>query len=428
METKNTRREESLFGALLSLKGNPRACVYTEPLWGIPYNLYLPFFTLYMFTLGVTDVQIGLLISIGLFLQMFSSLLGGVLTDKFGRRKTTLWADVVSWTIPCLIWAFARDFRWFFAAALFNGMFMITHNSWQCLMVEDADHSQLVTIYNWVHISGLLAVFFAPLSGYFIGRFSLIPVMRVLFVISAVVMTSKFVILYIFCTETGQGLIRLREAKDVSLLRMVFGYKDVLVQIFKTPATVRVLVLISLLNIQQLISTNFFSLYVTQNLHIPEQYLAAFTIVRAAIMLLFFFFAQAGLTKIPIHAVMLGGLVMYIGSHALLLSTSAGAVPLLILYAAMDACAAALFLPRRDVLLMRNMDPKERPRIMSLLTVIMLGATSPFGYVAGLLSNLNRSWPFMLNVVLFLLMWRLIIMEKKKTDHNTRDAGLRDNS
>jgi len=125
----------------------------------------------------------------------------------------------------------------------------------------------------------------------------------------------------------------------------------------------------------------------------------------------------------PIHAVMLVGLIMYIGSHALLLGTPAGSVPLLILFTAMEACAAALFMPRRDVLLMRNMDPKERPRIMSLLTVIMLGVTSPFGYAAGLLSNLNRSWPFILNVALFLLMGCLIVMEKKKADDNPGNEG-----
>ena len=407
--------EESFFGALLSLKGNTRACIYTEPLWAVPYNLYLPFYTLYMFSLGVTDVQIGLLISIATFLQMFSSLLGGVLTDKFGRRKVTLWGDVVAWSIPCVIWAFARDFHWFFAATLFNGMFMITHNSFQCLMIEDADQNRLVTIYNLLYVAGLLAVFFAPLSGYFIGKFTLVPVMRVLFVISAALMTIKFVILYICSTETGRGRIRIKETKRVPLTRMVLEYKYVMIQIFKTPATLRMLVLISLFNIQQLVSANFFSLYVTQNLQIPEQYLAAFTIVRAAIMLMFFFFAQTRLTKMSIHSVMMGGLVMYTGSHALFLLTPSGAVPLLFLFAAIDACAAALFLPRRDALLMRNIEPGERSRIMSLLTVIMLGVTVPFGYAAGFLSNINRSWPFMLNVALFLLMGCLISIDKEKS-------------
>ena len=51
--------------ALTGLKGNPRACVYTEPLWGIPFNLYGPYVTLYMYALGLGDSRIGLVISIG---------------------------------------------------------------------------------------------------------------------------------------------------------------------------------------------------------------------------------------------------------------------------------------------------------------------------------------------------------------------------
>ena len=33
---------------MLSLRGNQLACLYTEPLWGIPYNLYVPFVSVYM--------------------------------------------------------------------------------------------------------------------------------------------------------------------------------------------------------------------------------------------------------------------------------------------------------------------------------------------------------------------------------------------
>ena len=41
--------------------GNPRTLVLIEPLWGVPYNLIAPFATLYMYTQGITDVQIGLI-------------------------------------------------------------------------------------------------------------------------------------------------------------------------------------------------------------------------------------------------------------------------------------------------------------------------------------------------------------------------------
>ena len=77
-----------------------RACVYTEPLWGIPYNLYTPYVSVYMLALGLTDAQIGLIVTISLVLQIFSSLMGGVVTDKLGRRKTTFIFDTISWSIP----------------------------------------------------------------------------------------------------------------------------------------------------------------------------------------------------------------------------------------------------------------------------------------------------------------------------------------
>ena len=63
--------------------------VLTEPLWGIPYSLYAPYFSVYMLALGLHDSQIGLVASINLGLQVFWSLMGGAITDKLGRKRTT---------------------------------------------------------------------------------------------------------------------------------------------------------------------------------------------------------------------------------------------------------------------------------------------------------------------------------------------------
>jgi len=43
-----------LIHTLKNLRGNARACVYTEPLWGIPFNLYSPYISVYMIALGMT--------------------------------------------------------------------------------------------------------------------------------------------------------------------------------------------------------------------------------------------------------------------------------------------------------------------------------------------------------------------------------------
>ena len=399
---------------LKSLKGNPRYCVITEPLWSIPWALYFPFFTLYMFYLGLEDADIGVLISIGLFMQMFTALLGGVLTDKFGRRIVTFAADLVSWSIPTLIWAFAQDFRWFLAAVIFNSFWQVSGVSWQCILVEDAPPDKIVQLYNLIYIAGLLAVFFAPISGYFIGVYSLVPVVRVLFGIASVSMTLKFIIFYLYSTETGQGKIRLKETAGVPIKKLLGEYGGVLKQILKTPATWRVLILITLIHIQQMTSGNFFALYVTQDLALPEQFLTIFPILRAAIMLVFFLGIQDRLNRFPQYAVMLVGLGLYISGFVLLILTPPGVISLLVIFTAMDACAAASLLPRRDALLFKNVDPAERARITSLLTVIMLGVASPFGIIIGRLSGIDRRIPFTVCVGLFLLMGVIVSMERKK--------------
>ena len=75
-------RRNAMVQALLEMNRNPRLCILCEPLWGIPYQLYVPFATLFMYKLGVDDVHIGFLLSIGMVLQVVASFFGGHLLGK----------------------------------------------------------------------------------------------------------------------------------------------------------------------------------------------------------------------------------------------------------------------------------------------------------------------------------------------------------
>jgi DHA1 family tetracycline resistance protein-like MFS transporter len=132
---------------LKNLRGNARACVYTEPLWGIPYNLYAPYASIYMLAFGLSDSQIGLITSIGLAVQIFWTILSRALTDKFGRKRTTLIFDILSWSVPCVIWALSQNFTYFLVAAIVNSAWRVPQNSWQCLLVEDTDPHLLFVDY-----------------------------------------------------------------------------------------------------------------------------------------------------------------------------------------------------------------------------------------------------------------------------------------
>lgn len=412
-----------LLTTLIGLRGNPRACVYTEPLWGIPYSLYVPFFTLYMYALGVNDQQIGFLISLGMIFQVFAALLGGILTDKLGRRLTTVIFDVLSWSVPTLIWAFSQNFWWFLVAAIFNSLWQITNNSWNCLLVEDCEPNQLVHIYTWVTISGLLAVFFAPISGILVRTLTVVPAVRILFGLTFIMMTTKFIILFRYSRETERGEIRRRETKGVSIWAMLRQYKSVLTLMLHTRETLQVLGIMLVLNITSMISGSFFSLYVTQNLQVPDAWLAYFPMVRAAVMLIFIFSVQTMLNRLPFHIPVMTGLVLYLASQVLLIAAPAGQPIWLILYVLCEALAFALVVPQKDTLLVLFVNPEERARIISLLYVAMIGLSAPFGTVAGLLSARSRQLPFVLNMVFYLLSMILVIRMRQESRNRSSQAS-----
>ena len=394
-----------MFSFLFKLKGNAKPCILVEPLWGIPMNLYTPFVALFMFSLGLGDTQIGLILSIGLASQVVFAFIGGVVTDKYGRRKTTFIAEFFAWSIPTLLWAFSQNFWWFVAAAVFNGVRNITLVSFECLWVdEEAEERKVTMVFNWIFICGLLSVFFAPLAGYFVQVQGVVPVMRVLYIFAFVSMSAKFTLLYIFSKETERGKERMEATKNTSLFRLLWGYKDVFAQIFRSREMVKAMVLMALEGITIVIITGFFALYATQNLDLPEVFLAYFPILRAVVMLIFMLGIQNKFNRYNTIKVMLAGLLLYVAAFSLLLSAPAGNWLWIAAFVVIDACASALFLPRMRGLAAHLIEPEERARIRSLFHVVVLAVSTPFGALAGVLADINRQLPFILVLGIFVVM------------------------
>lgn len=394
-----------MFRALGELKGNTKACVLTEPLWGIPNSLVAPFASVYMLAFGASDVQIGLIVSLTLFVRTLSAMLSGAITDKLGRRRTTFIFDIICWSLPCLLWAMARDTAWFYAAAVFNGCWQITDNSWTCLLIEDADKRMIVHIYNWVYVSAQLSVFFAPLAGLLVGSLGIISAMRILYGFSFVSMTVKFLILYLYGGETQVGEARMRETKGKSIFLVLSEYRQLIPRFFHSREMLLATVISILFTATSTVMDSFFGVYTTQSLGIADQYLALFPIIRSAIMLLFLFFLQTKLERFGFRHPMMAGVLLYLASHAVLILPQLlwGAQSLLIpvLYTLMQSCAHGLVMPRKDTIVALSLQHEERARMTSILTMLVLFVNIPFGSLAGFLSKTNRSLPFALNIALF---------------------------
>ena len=383
-------------------KGNPRTLVLIEPLWGIPYNLIAPFATLYMYTQGVTDVQIGLILSITMVVQVCFSFFAGILADKLGRKTTTMMGDFFGWGLACLVWAASQNFWLFLLAALLNCFEQINQTAWYCLLIEDADQRDLVGLYTWINIGGLVAIFFAPISGMLVSANSVVPVVRVLYLLFALTMMTKCFITYKFCHETRQGQVRKAETKGVSPFRMLGEYRQLIPMLLKNRAVVKAVAVSVLLYIANVVNTNFFSLYVTQRLGLSDNYLALFPILNAGVMLVFMVGIQHKLNALKFRAPLWAGLGLYAVGALVLLLSPVGGLGFVLLNVFLTAVAASLVNPRKDALLQLNLDPQERARLNALIMASTVALSSPFGYLAGWLSSMDRRLPFGFMILLFL--------------------------
>jgi len=117
--------------------------------------------------------------------------------------------------------------------------------------------------------------------------------------------------------------------------------------------------------------------------------------------LAFFFVVMPRLNKMHFKAPMVVGFLGFIASQAVLITAPELGYASLALSVFLEACGFAAVGPLVDRLTVLTINAKERARIQSILYVGIILLTSPFGWIAGTLSEVSKDLPFVLNIVLF---------------------------
>ncbi|GHU22600.1 hypothetical protein FACS1894164_05290 [Spirochaetia bacterium] len=391
-----------LLQTIFELRGNPRACVYTEPLWGLSMNLCLPYASVYMAALGIADADIGLSATVYMVSQVVFAFLSGPITDKLGRRKTTAIFDFLAWCIPCLIWWRAENFWFFIVAALFNGTMKVTTNSWDCLLVEDAEKDKITSIYSLVIMCGQLSALFAPISAVLVSKLTLIPAIRILYINAFVVMTTKLTLLYIFSRETRTGVVRMAETKGKSIWELAAGYRGVLGIIAHSPGTIFSLVIAALVGIVSMVNVTFWQIIASKKLLVPDSLLPMFPMLRSIVAIIFFWTLIPRIMKRGFRFPLLTGFICYVVGQTILILTPVGIAryPLLCVSLLFDGFGSGILAMLAESLVALHVNKAERARVMAIQHMIIMGVTAPFGWIAGILSSISRSLPFVLTIIL----------------------------
>lgn len=187
-------------------------------------TMLFPFFSLYITQkFGVGMTQAGILLGMTSFFGLFGSMVGGAVTDRFGRRNLILFGLTFS-GLSSLLFGFARDIRILYPLVVIVGLLSrLSVPAHDAMMADILPEEKRQEGFGIMRVAFNYAWIFGTALGGLIAARSFL----ILFIADAVLSVTVALILYRFLPETKPA--SLPEAKkDESLLKTVAGYRIVM--------------------------------------------------------------------------------------------------------------------------------------------------------------------------------------------------------
>ncbi|CAM4284522.1 MFS transporter [Paenibacillus tarimensis] len=396
------------------LQGNSRGCLAFEPLFLIPYSMFTVYATIYMYELGLSEVAIGWITTISLIVQVFSSFLSGYLTDRMGRKKALLYFDILSWSFGTLLWAISQNFWFFLAAALVNGFQRVPHTAFYCLLVEDTnpkDRTYVFTILQFISVVGGL---FAPLGGLIVLHYSLVPGMRIMYVLACILMTLQFIGRHLTTHETEMGLRKISETSQIGWKENLADYGSAIRGVLANPALMLIFGVYILFNFQMTLKGTYLSLYLADHLHLDSGLISLVPAVSSVFMLLTMWLIMPRIPERFASRAMFWGFAVSLVSNVLLAAAPADGLVWIGLSTVLAAVGTMICSPILEAEVANAIDDEQRAKVFSILSVLILLIISPTGIIGGWSYRLDPRAPMVLVAVAFAAaMWLMLVQARK---------------
>src|ERR1041385_8600980 len=187
-------------------------------------TLLFPFFALYItqkFHVGMT--QAGVLLGMSSLFGLMGSIIGGALTDKFGRRRLILFGLVFS-ALSSLTFGRAWDIKTLYFIIVVVGLLSrIANPAYDAMLADILPEPKRQEGFAITRVAFNFAWIFGTALGGLIASRSFLA----LFVIDAILSTAIALFLYFYLPETQPGLHH-EEKKSEPFFKTIVGYKIVL--------------------------------------------------------------------------------------------------------------------------------------------------------------------------------------------------------
>lgn len=273
-------------------------------------TLLFPFFALYItqrFQVGMT--QAGVLLGMSSLFGLIGSVIGGALTDKFGRRRLILFGLTFS-ALSSLSFGLAWDIKILYFLIIVIGLLSrVSYPAHEAMLADILPESKRQEGFGYTRVALNFAWIFGTALGGLIAARSFLA----LFVMDAFLSTLVALILYIYLPET-QPRQHSQEKKPEPFLQTVAGYRVVLRDL---PYMVFTLAgIISLIVYQQEYSS--LSVYLRDVHHISSQDYGAMLSVAGLEVVLFQIWISRTIKKYPPFLMMTFGTVFFIAGFTMI--------------------------------------------------------------------------------------------------------------
>lgn len=182
-------------------------------------TLIFPFFSLYITErFGVGMTQAGILFAIFSIAGMVGSMIGGGLTDKFGRRMLVLFGLVIS-ALSSVSMGLVDNLAAFYFLAGFVGLLSdVAGPAYQAMVADMLEEDQRAEGFGILRVSANLAWVFGPMIGGFLASQSYL----LLFILDAISSIITAIIVYRMIPETKpEGT---EETRQETIMETMGGY------------------------------------------------------------------------------------------------------------------------------------------------------------------------------------------------------------
>ena len=166
------------------LKGNLGLMTFTSGLWNFAGQMVWPFMSLYYISLGASYFELGLISSLWSISRLFPLIIGGYLTDKFGRRKIVIYLSFIL-SIINIFYALAPNWIFLIPVILIDGFASGLREPAFMAIIADSINAKFRALgfAIWDFGPSLFGLFSPYIAGMLIDKIGLNYFMKIAFII-----------------------------------------------------------------------------------------------------------------------------------------------------------------------------------------------------------------------------------------------------